>query len=84
MPDETDTSILAKDDSYKGNSIFGVGIRAWITLIFCLTVCIMQGFILWEVAKDPNEELRITEPLYSLVLIAVGYYFGQKNPQTKT
>jgi hypothetical protein len=84
MNGETDTTITVRADDFKGNTILGVGIRAWITLLLVFTVCVLQGFILWQVRNDPDADFRISEPLYSLVLIAVGYYFGQKNPQTKT
>ena len=81
---ETDTTQFLKLDDSKGNTIIGVGVRAWITLLLVFSVCVFQGLILWSVRNDPDADFRVAEPLYSLVLIAVGYYFGQKNPQTKT
>ena len=51
------------------SNLFGVSVRGWITVTMVGTVCAM-AFL----AKD------VKEPLYSLVLLAVGYYFGQKTP----
>lgn len=81
---DPETTLYVKPDDQPGNTIFGVGVRAWITLLLVFAVCVFQGFILWSVRNDPDADFRVSEPLYSLVLIAVGYYFGQKNPQTKT
>lgn len=52
---------------------FGISMRGWLSLILVMTVCIMayQGKL-------------VIEPLYTLVSLAVGFYFGQKQTsQTK-
>ena len=49
------------------SKLFGVSVRGWITVLTVLTVCIMS-----YLSKD------VKEPLYSLVLLASGFYFGSK------
>ena len=49
------------------STIFGVSVRAWIVVEIMTTVCAMAVF-----------EIQIEEPLYSLALLAAGFYFGQK------
>jgi len=50
------------------SELFGVSIRAWTLMILVLTVCIMSVM-----------GIEVREPLYTLVGLAVGFYFGQKN-----
>jgi len=47
--------------------ILGVSVRGWMALMLTYTACIQSSF-----------GLTIKEPLYSLVLMAVGFYLGQK------
>ena len=49
------------------SKILGVSVRGWITVLTVMTVCVMS-----YLAKD------VKEPLYSLVLLASGFYFGSK------
>ena len=56
------------DDS----KIFGMSLRGAICIILTLTVCFMSGL-----------DKIIKEPLYSAFLLALGFYFGQKNQQIK-
>ena len=53
------------DDS----KVLGVSLRGWLALLMVATTCLMSYY-----AKE------IKEPLYSLVLLSVGFYFGQKLP----
>lgn len=55
-----------------GSHILKVSVRAWIALILVSTVCFMSVM-----------EMIIREPLYTLVGLAIGFYFGknQTNPQ---
>jgi hypothetical protein len=56
------------DDNVNGDSHFiKISIRAWIALILVVATCVMS-----IMAKD------VKEPMYSLVTLAVGFYFGQK------
>lgn len=50
---------------------FGVSMRGWLALIIVLTVCGMSA-----------GGVAVVEPLYSMALLALGFYFGQKT-QTK-
>ena len=60
------------DDDVNGDSHFvKISIRAWIALIVVLTVCVMS-FV----------QKEVTEPLYTLASLSVGYYFGQKTKST--
>jgi hypothetical protein len=47
--------------------MFGVSVRAWLATFLIITVCVMSGI---------GHEVK--EPLYSAMLLALGFYFGQK------
>lgn len=49
---------------------FGLSVRAWIALSLVWTVCYMAV-----------NQRDVKEPLYSLALLAVGFYFGQRTNQ---
>lgn len=53
--------------SESGSTMFGVSIRAWLAVMLVSTVCAMA------VMSNP-----VDEPLYSLSIMSVGFYFGQK------
>jgi hypothetical protein len=56
------------DENVNGDSHFiKISVRAWIALILVVATCVMA-----LLSRD------IKEPLYSLVTLAVGFYFGQK------
>lgn len=58
-------------ESSLGESFaFGLSVRAWIALSLVWTVCYMAIY-----------QLEVKEPLYSLALLAVGFYFGQRPNQ---
>jgi hypothetical protein len=59
-----ETTIVTKDKKAESH-FFSVSIRGIIVLSFCWTCCIMQ----WAGKK-------VEEPLYSLVLLTAGHYFG--------
>lgn len=48
------------------SNVFGVSVRAWVTLIMVMTVCVMAAC-----------GLPVTEPLYSLSIAVVSFYFGR-------
>ena len=50
------------------SSLFGVSVRGWITIFMIVTVCAMSVMM-----------REVKEPLYSLVLMAAGFYLGQKS-----
>ena len=49
------------------SSLLGTSLRGWLALILVATVCGMSA-----------AQVPITEPIYTLVVVAVGFYFGQK------
>lgn len=51
------------------SKIFNVTIRGWIAVELVTTVCLMAIF-----------KIDIKEPLYTLVVMAVSFYLGTKNP----
>lgn len=48
------------------SSLMNVSVRGWLAIALVLTVCGMQA-----------QGIKVEEPLYSLVLMAAGIYFGQ-------
>jgi hypothetical protein len=61
-----------------GESVLGgISVRAWLALIIVLTVCIMSLVSAIAVVRR-GEEITISEPLYSMAVLALGFYFGQK------
>ena len=70
MNDET--QLIAKDKPDESH-FFSVSLRGLITLMVVGTVCAMS---VWG--------LEVKEPLYTLVGLCIGYYFGQGNkPKTQ-
>jgi hypothetical protein len=85
----SDTQTFLKVE--PNSTIFGVSIRAWITVVVVLTICgsylaTVVGVVVHAViTKDwalVGTFATVGEPLYSLSAITVGFYFGQKS-QTK-
>lgn len=74
---EPQTEFVQKP-SGNGSSIFGVSVRGWLAIVLVTTVCsnwtantIMMA-LGWTSANT-----TVPEPIYSLVIGAVAYYFGQ-------
>lgn len=64
---------IANDSSANGDShIAKISIRAWLALILVVTTCSMSVL-----------KIEVVEPLYSMSLLALGFYFGQKLPSQK-
>ena len=83
----TDTQTFTKETGQANSDIFGVSVRAWVTLVLVLGVVGTHVFVtlatLWNalVTKDfalVGTLTTIGEPFYTLSSIAVGFYFGQK------
>ena len=54
--------------SVESDSKFlGVSVRGWIALIVVINICVMSLL-----------KIDVNEPMYSLVGMVVGFYFGQK------
>jgi hypothetical protein len=54
------------------SKIFGISVRAIIVIMIVATVCYMSLRI-----------IKVEEPMYSLVFMAVGFYLGQKTSQNQ-
>lgn len=58
------------------STLFGISIRSLIALVCVLCVCAICTY-----GAIQSKDFEVHEPLYSLVMMAVGFFFGQK--QTK-
>ena len=69
MTDETQVIIKADAQAPQGgdSNFAGVSVRAWIAILLVGTAC-TKSLLGQEVG----------EPVYTLVLVAAGFYFGQK------
>lgn len=73
--------------SQVDSAIWGVSVRGWLASILVLTVCIANllhvGALLYSALKSNTlpTDLSIGEPLYSMSVAALGFYFGQKKAQ---
>lgn len=63
---QKDVRLITPNDG-RESKILGVSVRGCLALILVLTVCCMA-----------MKQIDVKEPLYSLVLLSVGFYFGQK------
>lgn len=50
------------------SNLCGVSVRAWLAMLFSVTVCAMA-----------LGGIEVKEPLYTLAATACAFYFGQKN-----
>lgn len=62
---ETETQVEAPKNGESAK--FGVSVRGWLSLIVFTTACVMSVM---------GQE--VGEPLYGLVMVCAGFYFGQK------
>lgn len=54
------------------SKFLGVTVRGWIAITLTLTVCVMSVF-----------KIKVDEPMYTLVIMAVSFYLGSKTtPKT--
>lgn len=98
MPD--DTQFLTKPgEPPKESSVFGISVRGWIAWTAVITICSNQlsttftacylAFTKGDVSFLGSQS-AVTEPLYGVVYMAVGYYFAKQTmpmtaqPTTKT
>lgn len=68
-----ETQIIEKKDSSPSHTqesqLMGVSIRAWLAVMLVFTICAMAYL-----------RTAVTEPLYTISIMAVSFYFGQKSP----
>ena len=71
------------------STFFGVSVRGVLVTALVLTVCIVEyvkiGIWAWvAVTTSMYEPYDLKEPIYSLVLLTVGYYFGKQGNGKQT
>lgn len=54
------------------SALFGVTMRGWIAVSLVATVCVMSLL-----------KIKVEEPLYTLVMMAVSFYLGSKSSMMK-
>jgi hypothetical protein len=84
----SDTTILQKTGSNGNDStFFGVSVRAWLAFILVVTIAITYIIVVAGVVVDAilNKDwskvgtfANVGEPLYSMSIAALSFYFGQK------
>ena len=88
----SDTTITGKTNGAE-STIFGVSVRAWMAIIAISTVCathliVTVATVYYAIAtKDFNLVGTLSvvgEPLYSLAIGSVGYYFGSSKSKPTT
>lgn len=58
----------------KESAAFGISLRGWLALVFVITVCFMCAM-----------GKTVVEPLYSLTVMVVSFYFGKMSqPQSSS
>lgn len=79
MADDTQQFVAGpKSESQIG----GVSVRGWIVSMVMGTMCLRE---LATVAAAIYEHVpvdQVKEPFYGVVLLVIGFYFGQKTPTT--
>ena len=60
-------SAITEQETGEQSHILRISVRAWVCVLLTLTVCIMSAL-----------QVKVEEPLYTLVGTAIGWYFGQK------
>lgn len=99
MPEaESDSSFFTRApagnrESGDGSTIRGVSVRAWITLMVIATICgnhmavsvaALYNAVVSKDFANIGSITTITEPLYSVSLIAIGFYFGKSTSRPET
>lgn len=69
------------------STFIGVSVRAWLAVVLVLTICSSHMSVAIAVLFDAVKTgdwskvgtyTNIGEPLYSMSIVALGFYFGQK------
>lgn len=72
----------------QDSAFFGVSVRAWLAICLVCTVCFTQAAAVCAVLYDAvrmgdwskvGTFLNIGEPMYSMSVAALAFYFGQKS-----
>ncbi len=82
-----ETAMVTRQGAPKDSTLAGVSIRAWLAVILVVTVCTTHFAIVLAVLVEAitahdfakvGTFTTIGEPLYSMSVAALGFYFGQK------
>ena len=84
-----ETSIITKPNGAPADSsVAGVSIRAWLALFLVITICtnhlaVTIGVLIDALQRGDWSKIgtftTVGEPLYSMAVAALGFYFGSKN-----
>jgi len=84
---EESTSLVKKDNDQTESQKMGVTVRGWITFLLVFTICASHICVVISVLVNAarTQDLSmvgslttIGEPLYSMAVAALGYYFGSQ------
>ena len=90
MSNETDTAVFIKENGKaeaSQSTIMGVSVRAWLAVILVITVCYNHFAVatatVYTAIVSNNFAMvgtltTIGEPLYSMSVAALGFYFGNQ------
>ena len=79
MDTQTGTPAPPANGNGGDSSFFGISVRAWLAILIVTTTCAIS--VMFAVADiKQGKELKIGEPLYTMAGMALGFYFGQKQP----
>lgn len=87
----SDTTLIQKDSNGKDSTFFGVSVRAWLALMLvssivtthiAVTVGVVVDAILTKDWSRVGTFANVGEPLYSMSIAALAFYFGQKTAKT--
>lgn len=88
---ESDISVIQKPENGKDSTFFGISIRAWLAFILVFTIAgsyfaVTVGVVVDAVATHDWSRVgtfaNVGEPLYSMSIAALAYYFGQSQKKT--
>lgn len=88
----TDTELIGKEKEPVESRVWGISLRGLLALFLVTTVCLSTVFHVIAVliisiiqgSMDAWATYTIGEPLYSMSVAALGFYFGQQKVPTQT
>jgi hypothetical protein len=91
---ESDTTLLQKSSGANGkdSTVFGVSIRAWLAIMLVsavvathvsVTVGVVIDAVLTKDWSRVGTFANVGEPLYSMSIAALAFYFGQKTVKSQ-
>ena len=87
MNEETTVITKVEGTATADSSVLGVSVRAWLAVALVITVCLSHLAVSCAVLVDAvirgdwgkvGTYSTVGEPLYSMSIAALGFYFGQK------